>query len=294
MRRDYYAVLGIRATAGPREVRQAYQRLARQYSPDVNLWDDRARILFMEIEEAYRILRDPDARAVYDRLGDRGREGALGAGRRGDDLHLAVELSFAEVARGTELALTVTRFSPCPACSATGTVEGGRCAACIGRGVQRAAERVDVAVPAGVDSGAQIKVPGEGHAGPFGGPRGDLVVSTRVREHPFFARRGDSVHCEVPISVWEALRGARITIPTPAGQTVLVIPPGTSPGHVVRLRGLGLPKLAGDGVGDLYVTLRVEVPRGLDARTDELVRELERLLPTSPRGVLSRYQGGAE
>ena len=143
---------------------------------------------------------------------------------------------------------------------------------------------------AGVDSGAQIRVGGEGNAGPFGGPRGDLLVSTRVGEHPFFQRKGDNVHCDVPISVWEALLGARIRVPTPSGEAVLVVPPGTAGGQVFRLRGQGLPRLT----GDLYVTVRVEVPTGLDARTHELVRELARLMPVETRTALERYRGGAE
>src|SRR5262245_55985659 len=294
MRRDYYAVLGVAATAAPREVRQAYQRLARQYSPDVNFWDERARGLFEEIREAYRVLRDPHTRAHYDQFGAMAPGDALAAGRRGDDLHVSMELGFAEAARGVELPLTVSRFSTCPDCGAAGGVARGRCGPCHGRGVRRATERVLLTIPAGVDSGVQIRVAGEGHAGPFGGPRGDLVVSTRVREHPFFVRKGDSVHCEVPISVWEALRGARITVPTPVGSTTLVVPPGTAPGQVFRLRGQGLPRLSDAGTGDLYVAVGVEIPRGLDQRTDELVRDLERLIPMTPRSNLARYQGGSE
>ena len=294
MRRDYYAVLGIVATAGPREVRQAYRRLARQYSPDVNFWDARARALFEEIAGAYRVLSDPTARAMYDRFGPGvSGDAALPAGRRGEDVHVAVELGFAEVARGTSVRLDVPRFSPCADCGASGTTDGARCASCRGRGVRRAVERVEAAVPPGVDSGSQVRVPGEGDAGPFGGPRGDLIVSTRVAEHPFFRRRGESVHCEVPISVWEVLRGARIWVPTPSGESVLVVPPGTASGQVFRLRGQGLPKLAGEGTGDLYVTVRVEVPTGLDTRTHDLVRELERLMPMEPRAGLERHRGGA-
>src|SRR6184192_1432455 len=117
MRRDYYAVLGIAATAGPREVRRAYQRLARQYSPDVNFWDERARELFDESAD------DP-----------------LGAGRRGDDVHAVVELSFGEVVRGTRPRIEVHRFSPCAECAASGSAGGGRCSLCLGRGVRRIAE----------------------------------------------------------------------------------------------------------------------------------------------------------
>src|SRR5215469_7906642 len=262
MRRDYYAVLGIAATAPPREVRRAYQRLARQYSPDVNFWDERARELFEEIAEAFRVLGDPTARQMYDRYGHAASaDEALTAGRRGDDVH---------------------------------AVREGRCSACMGRGVRRVVEPVAVSVPAGVDSGAQIRVAGEGNAGPFGGPRGDLIVSTRVGEHPFFQRKGDGVHCDVPISVWEALLGARIRVPTPSGEAVLVVPPGTAGGQVFRLRGQGLPRLTGESTGDLYVTVRVEVPAGLDARTHELVRELARLMPVETRTALERYRGGAE
>ena len=294
MRRDYYAVLGITATAAPREVRQAYRRLARQYSPDVNFWDRDARALYDEIQEAYRILSDPAARAMYDRFGGLGAAaGALERGRCGDDVHAAIQLSFADAARGVTLDLEVARFSPCHACGGAGLAREGPCRHCDGRGVRRAREPLRIAIPAGVDSGTQIRIPGEGDAGPFGGPRGDLLVATRVAEHPFFHRKGAAVHCEVAISVWEALRGARIRIPTPAGEAVLVIPPGIGDGRVVRLREHGMPKLADESRGDLHVTLRIEVPAGIDARTAELVRELERLMPVEPRGDLDRYRGGA-
>jgi molecular chaperone DnaJ len=291
MRRDYYAVLGIAATAGPREIRQAYRRLARQYSPDINFWDATARALFEEIAEAYRVLNDPDARALYDRFG--GRHDAVEAGRRGEDVHMAVEVGFGDVVRGVAVKLPVPRFSPCSACEAHGRTAAGPCEACGGRGVRRAVDVLEIDVPPGVDSGTQVRVADEGHAAPFGGPRGDLIVSTRVREHPFFVRKGDNVHCEVPITVWEALRGARVHVPTPQGQAVLVVPPATAAGTVFRLRGQGVARLAADVPGDLFVTIRVDMPTGLDARTDELVRELERLLPGTPRDGLERYRGGA-
>jgi len=293
MRRDYYAVLGIASTAGPREIRQAYRRLARQYSPDVNFWDEHASRLFEEIAEAYRVLGDPTARAMYDRFGQV-ETGALGPGRRGEDVHVSVDLTFGAAARGTTLELEVPRFSPCRTCAATGDSGGAPCRPCQGRGVCRALDVVGVTIPAGVDTGTQVRVRQEGHAGPFGGPRGDLLVSTRLREHPFFKREGEGVYCEVPISVWEALRGARVQVPTPTGEAVLVVPLGTRGGQVFRLRGQGLPRLSGDGIGDLYVRIRLEVPTGIDPRTDELVRELERLVPLAPRTGLERYAGGAQ
>ena len=294
MRRDYYAVLGIAATSGPREIRQAYRRLARQYSPDVNFWDEQARALFEEIAEAYRILNDPGARVIYDRFGYHVVAGGIDPSRRGDDVQAAVEIGFGEAARGVQLTLDVQRFSPCAACQERGRdARGAPCAPCAGRGVRRGVDAVTVTIPAGVDSGGQVCVRGEGSAAPFGGPRGDLIVSARVREHPFFKRKGDSVQCEVPVAVWEAIRGARIRVPTPNGGAVLVLPPGTSGGAVFRLRGQGLPRRTADGIGDLFVTIRIDVPTGLDERTDELVRQIERLMPMAPRACLEQYAGGA-
>jgi molecular chaperone DnaJ len=294
MRRDYYAVLGIAATAAPREIRQAYRRLARQYSPDVNFWDQEARSLFEEIAEAYRVLSDPEARGIYDRFGHQVVAGAIDPSRRGDDVHASMELSFADAARGGRWALDVQRFSPCGECEARGhDGRGALCSRCTGRGVHRRVDPVPVTIPAGVESGSQVCVPGEGSAAPFGGPRGDLLVSTRVIEHPFFKRKGDTVHCEVSISVWEAIRGARVRVPTPRGEAFLVVPPGTTGGQTFRLRGQGLPRLTADGTGDLFVTIRVVMPTGLDERMDELVRQLERLMPLAPRERLERYVGGA-
>ena len=141
--------------------------------------------------------------------------------------------------------------------------------------------------------GAQLRAPGQGHAGPFGGPQGDLIVITRVAEHPFFLRKGDNVHCELPVTLGEAVLGARIRVPTLDGETMLVLPPGTQSGQVFRLRGKGMRRLHGDGSGDLYVTVRVTIPRGLDERTQAIFRELERLLPETPRAGYERFRGGA-
>jgi len=287
-------VLGIAATAAPREIRQAYRRLARQYSPDVNFWDEEARSLFAEIAEAYRVLGDAEARGIYDRFGHQVAAGAIDPTRRGDDVHASLELSFGDAARGGRWELDVQRFSPCADCDARGhDGRGTLCARCAGRGVHRRVDPVAVTVPPGVESGSQVCVPGEGSAAPFGGPRGDLVVSTRVAEHPFFKRKGDAVHCEVSISVWEAIRGARVRVPTPRGEAFLVVPPGTTGGQTFRLRGQGLPRLTADGTGDLFVTMGVVMPTGLDERMDELVRQLERLMPLAPRERLERYAGGA-
>lgn len=322
--RDYYAVLEVSAGASAVQIRRAYQRLARRYSPDVNFWERDARALFEEIAEAYRILSDPTARSLYDRQGTRpaGRsaadpaEGAARAGRRGGDALVPVELSFAQAVSGVEADVPVDRLSPCEACHATGAAAGVQpttcshcdglgtvwsdrsrdgqtcpacdgagarvavaCSACRGRGVTPGRAVVHVLLPPGMDTGSQLRIPGEGHAGPFGGPRGDLIVIARVHEDPRYTRKGDNLYCEVPLSLVEAVLGSRVKVRGVDGSVDVAIPPGTQSGQTFRVRGKGVRRLTGDGRGDLYVTARVQIPRSLDARTQELFRELERLLP---------------
>jgi DnaJ-class molecular chaperone len=201
-------------------------------------------------------------------------------------VYVPVDLSFADAARGVGLTLNVERFRSCRECGGAG------CRACRERGFESEIVEVAIAIPGGVDTGAQIRVPGEGHAGPIGGPRGDLIVITRVGEHPFFTRKGDNVHCELPLTLGEAVLGARIQVPTLDGDAALVLPPGTQSGQVFRLRGKGMRRLYGDGNGDLYVRVRVNIPRGLDARTQAMFRELERLVPEMPRAGYERFREG--
>jgi len=323
--RDYYAVLEVDAGATAVQLRRAYQRLARRYSPDVNLWESDARALFAEIAEAYRILSDPTARRLYDRHGVRpgGRSEAPStptsrAGRRGGDAHVPVELSFAQAAAGVEADVPVDRLAPCapchatgaapgvpattcshcgglgtvwseqsrdgetcPACEGSGTRVARSCPTCRGRGVAPSRAVVHVLLPPGMDTGSQLRFPGEGHSGPFGGPRGDLIVVARVQADPRYVRKGDNLYCEVPLSLVEAVLGGRVKVRGLDGTVDLTIPPGTQSGQTFRMRGKGVRRLAGDGRGDLYVTARVEIPTRLDARTQELFRELGRLLPPS-------------
>ncbi len=325
MIRDYYAVLGIRATATSVEVRRAYQRLARQYSPDINLWDDRAGVLFTEIAEAYRVLSDPSARALYDRQAsprdarEAASAGTRASGRRGDDLTVPVELAFQQAMTGLDMELPLVRLSPCPECGATGAARGGTpvpcahcdglgtvwkegpaprsepcplcggagrrvpeaCAGCRGRGVAPERRVMRLVIPAGVDTGTALRIPRAGHSGPFGGPRGDLIVITRVHEDPQVTRKGDNLHGEVTVTLVEAALGARIAVQGVDGRVELSVPAGTQSGQTFRLRGKGVPRRSG-GRGDLYITVRVETPRDLDAGAQELLLELGRRLPAPP------------
>jgi len=139
-------------------------------------------------------------------------------------------------------------------------------------------------IPAGVGAGSRVRFQGNGDAGKYGGPSGDLYVITNVAPHPFFTRAGDNLQCVVPVTVVEAALGAKIEVPTVDGKTVLRIPPGTQNGQVIRLRGVGAPSLLQPGVrGDQFVTIQVLVPRIGDERSKEILRELAQLNPEDVR-----------
>jgi molecular chaperone DnaJ len=334
-KRDYYDLLGVARHATDQDIRRAYRRLARQHCPDVNVWDDRAGEVFEELAEAYRVLSDRTARAVYDRLGHRGlgpaAEGEAGGAPAGEDLHYPIEIEFEEAIRGVTVAVAVVRQEPCPACAGTGGAAGREAARCLvcqgqplrverrrgvpavvrcdacggsgwrlpelcgpcdGHGTLPRPARVTVQVPPGVDMGSQVRVHGEGHASRAPGRRGDLVVITRVRPHPYFVRKGDNLFCEVPVTFPEAALGARIQMPTVDGPAVITVPAGTQSGQVFRLRGKGCPRLDRDGRGDLFVEARVTIPRNADATLEEVLRALQRLLPQDPREALWASHGG--
>jgi molecular chaperone DnaJ len=163
----------------------------------------------------------------------------------------------------------------CPACQGTGSVITDPCAKCKGEGRILRQRTVDAKVPPGVEDGTRIRFSGAGEAGAFGGPAGDLYVVLHVKEHPFFEREGNDLHCAVPLSVTQAAMGAEIRVPTLEGEHTLKIPDGTQPNTTFRVRNKGVPVLNGHGKGDLYVEVRVQVPTKLSKRQKELLQELE-------------------
>ena len=163
----------------------------------------------------------------------------------------------------------------CPACQGTGSVITDPCAKCKGEGRVLRQRTVEAKIPAGVEDGTRIRFAGSGEVGQFGGPAGDLYVVLHVKEHPFFAREGNDLHCVVPISVTQAAIGAEIRVPTLEGEHTLKVPDGTQPGTTFRIRNKGVPLLNGHGKGDLYVEVRVQIPHKLNKRQRELLQELE-------------------
>ncbi len=164
---------------------------------------------------------------------------------------------------------------PCPTCQGTGSVITDPCPKCKGEARVLKEKTVQVKVPAGVEDGTRIRYSGQGEAGAFGGPAGDLYIVLHVKEHPFFEREGHDLHCVVPISFSQAALGTEIQIPTLDGEHTLKIPEGTQPGTTFRIRSKGVPVLNGHGKGDLFVEVKVQTPTRLTKRQKELLQELD-------------------
>lgn len=233
------------------------------------------------------------------------------AAERGADLHQLIAVSFAEAMRGGDHPFTVTRQVACRTCGGTGrqNVADSRCLHCLGSGVVKSArghmvfskpcaqcggsgrqrqqacaacggqqvvmrsESLTIKMPAGLADGAQVRVPDKGHAGRNGGPAGNLYITVRVEEHPLFKRDGDDLHLTVPVAIHEAALGAKIDVPALEGTARLRVPPGTQSGQRFRLRERGAPSPRDGSRGDLVVEVRVVLPRVLDERSKELLRE---------------------
>ncbi len=236
--------------------------------------------------------------------------------QRGDDLRVDLEVTFEEAAFGVEKTVTLTREESCGTCSGDGAKPGTSrktcpvcrgsgqvlassgffsiaractrcqgsgslveqpCTACRGSGRVAAERKLQVRVPPGIDNNLRMRMTGEGEAGAYGGPRGDLYIDMHVQPHEIFRREGDNIVCEVPISFVQAALGAEIEVPTLAGGTLLKIPGGTQNGKVFRLKGKGLASLKGTGIGDEEVHIVVETPSQLSEDQKELLRRFAEL-----------------
>ncbi len=268
-KRDYYTVLGVSRDATDTEIKRAFRELARKHHPDVS--PDNNGESFREINDAYAVLSDKDARARYDRWGHQDDAGGLSAvveaaqdiindvfrrrrGRqRGRDLRYTLELTFEQAAFGSSKTIEI------PA----------------GDGKVR---EFTVVTAAGLVDGTVKTFKGEGEPGKGGAASGDLHVSLRVAEHAAFRRDGLDVRSELAISFTQAALGAVLDVPTLDGEIKMRIPEGTQPGRVFRIRGRGIPQASGKTSprGDHLVHVQVEVPTELSPRQRELIEELAR------------------
>ncbi|MCZ6532374.1 MAG: molecular chaperone DnaJ, partial [SAR324 cluster bacterium] len=165
----------------------------------------------------------------------------------------------------------------CGRCRGNGKIIKEVCPTCRGEAQVRKQNRLKVTIPAGVDTGARLKLTGEGEEGINGGPAGDLYIAITVQPHPFFFREDDDIFCEMPISLVKAALGTDIVVPTLNGRAELKIPPGTQSGRQFRMKSKGIPHLRGSGRGDQYVRVTVEIPTNLSKKQKELLQEFGEL-----------------
>ena len=193
----------------------------------------------------------------------------------------------------------IVSVTPCPACQGEGQQIENLCTTCAGEGVERRPRTIDVDIPPGVSTGDYITLRGQGNAGPRGGPRGDIIAVMEVEEDERFIRDGADLIHELNLTFTQAALGAELEIPTVDGTARIRVPAGTQPGHLLRLRGRGLPRLQSSGRGDLIVRVGVWVPTSLTSEQERLLRELAKVEgpPPAPgkeeekRGIWSKGKG---
>jgi DnaJ-class molecular chaperone len=304
MARDFYEILGVKRNASDDQIKQAYRKLARQYHPDRNPGDKQAETKFKEVQEAYDILSDKTKRAQFDRFGaagvGRGFEGAAGGpggfhfqwgpgpgGAQEIDPNQAADL-FRQFFGGGGGPVDMESVFGARARSGRGRrrpanqeVETEATIPFVTAGLggsvnfQINGKEVSVKIPPGVQDGQVLRLQGQGPAG------GDLLLKLRIQPHPYFRREGKDIILEVPLTVAEAMLGTPVEVPTLDGTRLTVkIPPGTSSGTRLRLKGRGV---AG---GDQYIQIKVVVPPAKDDRSRQLVEEFARLNPQDPRAGL--------
>ena len=240
------------------------------------------------------------------------------APQRGADLRYDLEISFEESAKGAETAIQIPRHETCESCSGSGAAPGSKpatCPQCQGRGQLRYQQgfftvartcgqcrgtgqvitkpcqtchgagriekqrKITVRIPPGIATGQRLRLTGEGEAGPKGGPAGDLYVVVHVQEHAFFQRDGNDLYCEIPLNFPTLALGGEIVIPTLDGDEAFEVPEGTESGATFRVRGKGMPDVAGRGRGDLLVTVKVVTPKKLNKEQRKLLEQLSGALP---------------
>lgn len=310
MAEDYYSVLGVSRTATAEEIQKAYRKLARKHHPDLAEDKEKAKVRFQQIQHAYDVLGDPKKRQLYDQLGPAfeqaggqnpfqggqmpegvdleqifgrggmpvggldeilqqifgGQQGSAGPGAfggfggkrrkssphaadapvRGQDLEQDVVIPFATSIVGGKHQLSLLRPDGSP-------------------------DTVTVTIPAGITTGKKIRLRGLGQPVPRG-PRGDLLINIKVAPHPNYQRIGDNLQVIVPITFSEAALGAKVELPTPHGKVSLTIPPNSSSGRVLRLRGFGVNRPDGSS-GDLLAEVRIVFPKPLGKEQESLARQ---------------------
>ena len=287
---DYYKILQIDKTATPKEIKNAYRKLARKFHPDLNPNDKNAKKNFQEINEANEVLSDPEKRKKYDKYGkdwkhadefkkasqyqetsDSRRPGSFGSQNEGEfsDFFESMFGGFGKAGRSSQARyrgedyraeLHLNLIDAYETHKQTLTVNGGK---------------IRITIPAGIENGQTIKIPGHGGQGINGGPNGDLYITFSVANDPNFKRLGDNLYTSVELDLYTAVLGGEITINTLDGKVRLKVNPETQNGSKIKLKDKGFPVYKSKGqFGDLYITYSVKIPTNLTEKQKKLFSEL--------------------
>lgn len=311
MARDPYTVLGVPRDADAETIKRAYRRLAKKYHPDLNPGAADVDAKFKELNTAHDILADPEKRAKFDRgeidaAGQERPERAFYRDHAGGPEHFtyAQQEGFADAAdlesilsevfggrfrdghgrtssrrpgRGSDVVIPLT----VPFVDA---MRGGK------RRITTAdGSALEVSTPPGAKDGQMLRLAGKGMPGYDGGPPGDAYVEIRVEPHPFFERKDDDIHVLLPVTIAEALLGAKVRVPTIDGPVDLTVPKGSSTGSRLRLRGRGVPRPDGRR-GDQYVRLEIVAPPKVDDDLAGFLRDWSARNPHNPRAAMERHR----
>lgn len=314
--KDYYATLGVERTATQADIKRAYRKLARKYHPDVSK-EPNAESRFKDVAEAYEALGDAEKRAAYDDVGSRYKPGAefspppgwdagfefsgrdFGGGgqddhsdffealfgrrpkggrgarspgvRAGGDHHAKVQIDLQDAYRGGHRTISLH----VPQVDAQGQLTMKQ-------------QQLEVTIPKGIRNGQHLRLAGQGNPGQGGAPAGDLYLEIEFTPHRHFHVDGRDVYLDVPVAPWEAALGASITVPTPDGSVQLSVPPNSSAGRKLRLKGKGIPGASTvDPAGDLYAALSIMQPSADTEPAQEAYRALAKAFGDfNPRGSL--------
>lgn len=307
--KDYYKIMGVDRKATPEEIKRAYRKLARKYHPDVSK-EKNAEAQFKELGEAYEVLKDPEKRAAYDRIGQNWREGQTFTPppdwQREFDFGKGVGGSRATGFSDFFEALFGGGFSPHQegvfyrGFQAQGEDQHVRIQIELEDAYHGAARLIalnmpeidaqgrivankktlNIKIPRGIQAGQRIRLPGQGMPGRQGGQNGDLYLEVEFNKHRYFQVKGRDILIELPVTPWEAALGGSVPVPTLGGRVEVKIPPASQSGTQLRLKGRGLP---GATPGDQLISLKIVTPPASNEAAVALYKKMAELMPMNPR-----------
>jgi curved DNA-binding protein len=313
--KDYYKTMGLERDASQEEIKRVYRKLARKYHPDVSK-EANAEVKFKQVGEAYEVLKDPEKRAAYDRLGpdlkpgqdfhpppnwDAGFEFSGGGftGAAGDGFSSFFEELFGRAgagrytpqgggfhARGQDHHAKVVVDLDDAFNGATRSITLQTPSLDAQGQLQMTHRTLHVKIPKGIKEGQQIRLKEQGSPGQGRGGVGDLYLEIYFNPHPFYRVDGRDLYLKLPVTPWEVALGATVKMPTPGGVVDLKIPRGSSSGKKLRLKNRGIPSNSGNPAGDIYVSLVVTVPSADSEQAKALYKEMANTLAFNPRASL--------